>query len=121
VTSSNTPNDEMQGGETQNLATQGGSQVGQNGQGNAQGATGQASTRTEEFQVSGEALLAKVKELIHEGNVRRILLKNEEGHVVMEFPLTAGVVGALLLPTFAAVGAIAALVAKLTIVVERRG
>jgi hypothetical protein len=113
VTSSNTPNDEMQaqGGETQNLATQGG----------AQGQGGQGSTRTEEFQVSGEALLAKVKELIHEGNVRRILLKNEEGHVVMEFPLTAGVVGALLLPTFAAVGAIAALVAKLTIVVERRG
>jgi hypothetical protein len=77
-------------------------------------------TRTEEFQVTGEALLAKVKELLHEGNIRRILIKNEEGHIIAEFPLTAGVIGALLLPAFAAIGAIAALAAKLTIVVERR-
>jgi hypothetical protein len=75
---------------------------------------------TEEFEVSGDALIAKVKELIHEGNVRRIMLKNEEGEIIAEFPLTAGVVGVVLLPVWAAVGAIAALAANLTIVVERR-
>jgi CBS domain-containing protein len=76
--------------------------------------------RTEEFQVSGDVLIAKVKELVHEGNVRRILIKNEEGELIAEFPLTAGVFGALLLPVWAALGAIAALAANLTIVVERR-
>jgi hypothetical protein len=73
----------------------------------------------EEFQVTGEALVAKIKELLHEGNIRRIILKNEEGKVLIEIPLTIGVVGALLLPVWAAIGAIAALAANLTIVVER--
>lgn len=80
----------------------------------------QGKTTTEEFRLSGEELLGKVKELLHEGNVRRIVLKNSEGNVMVEFPLTAGVVGVLLLPMWAAIGAIAALAADLTIVVERR-
>jgi hypothetical protein len=75
---------------------------------------------TEEFKVTGDMLIAKVKELLHEGNVRRIVLRNEEGHTIAEFPMTLGVVGAALLPVWAAVGAIAALAADLTIVVERK-
>jgi hypothetical protein len=75
--------------------------------------------RTEEYQVSGDSLVAKVKELVHEGNVRRITIRNEEGKELIEIPLTWGVVGALLLPVWAAIGAIAALVADCTIVVEK--
>lgn len=75
---------------------------------------------TEEFKVSGEELLAKVKELLHEGNIRRITLKNEAGESVIEIPLTFGVIGAVIAPTLVAVGAIAALVAKWTIVVEKK-
>ncbi len=75
--------------------------------------------RTEEFRVTGEEVLAKVKELVHEGNVRRIAIRNEKGETVVEFPLTVGVVGALLLPMWAAIGAVAALLARCTIVVER--
>lgn len=75
---------------------------------------------TEEFSVSGEELLAKVKALINEGNIRRLIIKDENGKVLVEFPLTIGVVGAILAPVFAAVGAIAALVTKCTIIVERR-
>jgi hypothetical protein len=73
----------------------------------------------EEFRVDGEQLVSKIKEIIHEGNVRRIIIKNEKDEVLIELPLTIGVVGALLLPVWAAVGAIAALAAKLTIVVEK--
>jgi hypothetical protein len=75
---------------------------------------------TEEFTVNGEELLAKVKSLINEGNIRRIIIKDESGKVLVELPLTIGVVGAILAPVLAAVGAIAALVTKCTIVVERR-
>ncbi len=75
--------------------------------------------RTEEFRVSGEEVLAKVRELLHEGNIRRIAIRNEKGETVVEFPLTVGVVGALLLPMWAALGAVAALLARCTIVVER--
>jgi hypothetical protein len=74
---------------------------------------------TEEFHVNGEQLLAKIKELIHAGNIRRIIIKNKEGKTVMEIPLTVGVVGAVLAPTLAAVGAIAALVSEATVVVEK--
>lgn len=74
---------------------------------------------TETFEIKGEDLVKKVKELIHEGNVRRIIIKNKEGKVLIEFPLTVGVVGALLLPALAAVGAVAALVTECSIVVER--
>jgi DNA-binding Lrp family transcriptional regulator len=73
----------------------------------------------EEFKVSGEDLLKRVKELIAEGNVRRIIIKNKEGKVIVEVPLTLGVVGAILAPPLAAVGAIAALVTECTIVVVR--
>ena len=76
-------------------------------------------THTEEFHVNGEQLLAKIKELIHAGNIRRIIIKNKEGRTVMEIPLTIGVVGAVLVPTLAAVGAIASLVSEATVVVEK--
>ena len=76
--------------------------------------------RSEEFKLSGEMLLDKIKNLVHEGNVRRIMVKNDADQVIAEFPLTAGVVGVILLPVWAAIGAIAALMADLTIVVERR-
>ena len=76
--------------------------------------------KTESFEVRGEDLLKKVKELIHEGNVRRITIKDKEGKTIVEFPLTFGVVGALLAPALAAVGAIAALVTECTITVERK-
>lgn len=75
--------------------------------------------RKEEFRVKGEAVLAKIKEIIHEGNVRRITIKNEDGNTLIEIPLTLGVVGVLLLPVWAAIGAIVALAANLTIVVEK--
>jgi hypothetical protein len=73
----------------------------------------------EEFKVSGEDLLKKVKELIAEGNVRRIIIKDKEDKTLVEMPLTIGVVGAVLAPPLAAVGAIAALVTECTIAVER--
>lgn len=76
-------------------------------------------TRTEEFKVSGEELLAKVKALIKEGNVRRITVSNKEGKEIIVLPLTVGVVGVLLLAPLAAVGAVAALVTECTITVER--
>jgi hypothetical protein len=78
----------------------------------------------EEFTINGDALVSKIKELIHQGNIRRIILKNEEGRVLIEIPLTVGVVGgvlsAALFPVMAAVGAIGAMVAHLTIVLEKR-
>ena len=75
--------------------------------------------RTEEFKVNGEDLLKKVKEIIAEGNVRKITVKNKEGKTIVELPLTIGVVGAALAPLLAAVGAIAALVTECTILIER--
>jgi hypothetical protein len=78
-----------------------------------------AKSRFEEFKVNGGELLNKVKEVIHEGNVRRIILKDEHGKTFMEIPLTVGVVGAIVAPILAAVGAIAALASNLTIVVEK--
>lgn len=73
----------------------------------------------EEFRVDGDALVSKIKEIIHQGNVRRIIIKNESGETLIEVPLTLGVVGAVLLPVWAAIGAIAALAARFSIVVER--
>ncbi len=75
---------------------------------------------TEEHRVSGEGLVAKVKELIHEGNVRRIIVKNDEGRTLLEIPLTVGVVGAVFLPVLVALGAIAALAKSYTLVVEKQ-
>lgn len=74
---------------------------------------------TEEFKVDGEELLSKVKKLIHEGNIRRITIKNDEGKTVFEIPLTIGAIGFVLLPTLAAVGAVAALLTKCSILVEK--
>ena len=74
----------------------------------------------EEFKIKGEDLIAKIKQLINEGNVRRLIIKDKEDKVLVEFPLTIGVFGIALAPVLAAVGAIAALVTECTIVVERR-
>ena len=79
-----------------------------------------AMPRTEEFRITGEELTAKVKELVHEGNIRRLIIRNEAGTTLIEIPLTVGLVGIALLPVWAAVGAIAALATDCTIVVERR-
>jgi len=76
-------------------------------------------TRSEEFKISGNEILNKIKELIHEGNIRRIILKDESGKTFLEIPLTVGLVGAALAPILAAIGAAAALVTKMTIVVEK--
>jgi len=75
--------------------------------------------RKEEFAISGEKLVSTIKELVREGNIRRVTIKNKEGKTLIEIPLTFGVVGVLFLPTLAAIGAIAALVTECTIVVEK--
>lgn len=75
--------------------------------------------RTETFRVDGEALLAKVKELIKEGNVRKITIKDKNGKELAVFPLTIGLVGTVIAPVLAAVGALAALIGECTISVER--
>ncbi len=75
--------------------------------------------RTEEFQINGEEVIAKLKELMREGNIRRITIKNEEGRSLIDIPLTFGLVGVLLAPQLAAIGAIAALVTKCTLVIEK--
>ena len=75
--------------------------------------------RTEEFRVDGEELLTKIKNLINEGNIRRVIIKDKEGKTLFEIPLTFGVVGALIAPQLAAIGAIAALLTEATVVVEK--
>ena len=74
----------------------------------------------ERYRVKGDDLLGKVKELIREGNVRKITIRNEADEVLLSFPLAAGVLGAALLPMWAAIGAVAALVGNCSIDVERR-
>ncbi len=74
----------------------------------------------EEFKVSGEDVIKKIKELISEGTARRIIIKTEKDETVLEVPLAIGAVGAILAPALAAVGAVAALLTKCTIVVVRR-
>lgn len=76
-------------------------------------------TRTEIFSIDGETLVATVKNLVHEGNIRRVSVQNKEGRTLLEIPLTFGVVGALLLPTMAALGTVAAMVTECKLVVER--
>lgn len=75
--------------------------------------------QTEEYKVAGESLLAKIKQILHQGNIRRIIIKNDQGQTLIEIPLTWGVLGAAFAPVWAAIGAIAALAANLTIVVEK--
>ena len=81
--------------------------------------------RVEEFEISGDKVVSKIKDLLHEGNIRRISLQTKEGKALIEVPLTIGVAGvtaaALLTPVWAAIGAVAALVADLKVVVERMG
>ena len=77
--------------------------------------------QVEEHKVTGDKLLARVRQIIHQGNVQRLIVKNDEGVTIMEVPLTVGVVGAVLLPVWVALGAIAALAAHYRIVVERSG
>jgi hypothetical protein len=79
----------------------------------------QESGGKERYKVAGEKLLSKVKELLQEGNIRRITIKNDEDKTLIEIPLTIGVVGAAIFPVWAAVGAIAALVTDCSIEVER--
>lgn len=76
-------------------------------------------TTTEQYRFTGEDVITKIKQIVHEGNVRRVLIKNADGRVIVEFPLTVGVVGAALAPMWAAVGAVVALVADCTIEIER--
>jgi hypothetical protein len=76
-------------------------------------------TFTEEFKVTGAQVVETVKKLLHEANIRRIIIKNEKGESLLEIPVTVASVGALLLPVIAAVGALAALIAHCTIVVVR--
>lgn len=79
----------------------------------------QAPPRTQEFTINGDEVVAKVKELVHEGNVRRVIIKNEDGRTMLEVPLTLGLVGVAFMPVLAAIGAAAALATRCTIVVER--
>ena len=78
----------------------------------------------EEFKISGDALVSKIKSLIRQGNIRRIIIKNENGHTLIEIPMTVGVIGgaigAVFFPVIAAVGVIGAMVAHLTVVIERQ-
>jgi hypothetical protein len=75
----------------------------------------------ETFKVAGKDLGNKIKELIHEGNVRRIIIKDEHGHTFMEIPLTVATIGVVAAPILAAVAAIATVVSKCDVVVERTG
>lgn len=75
---------------------------------------------TETFEIKGEKLVETVKKLIAEGNVRKIIIKDKKGKAIAEFPLTLGVVGVLIAPVLAAIGAIAALITDCTLTVERK-
>jgi hypothetical protein len=74
---------------------------------------------SEEFRVNGEELIGRIKNLVNEGNIRRIIIKDKEGKIIFEIPLTFGILGALLAPQLAAIGAIAALLGEATVVVEK--
>jgi len=73
----------------------------------------------EELSISGEELVAKVKDIVKQGNAKKIIIKGKDGDEILSFPVTVGVAGIVLAPVFAAVGAIAALATECTIVVER--
>ena len=75
--------------------------------------------KNEEFKINGERLIEKIKELVKEGNIRKITIKDKTGKEIITFPLTLGVVGTVIVPVLAAVGAIAALIGECTISVER--
>jgi hypothetical protein len=77
-------------------------------------------TKKEKYEVKGEELLAKVKELIKEGNIRRLTISDKKGEELASFPLTIGVIGVVLVPVLAAIGTIAALITECTLTVERK-
>ena len=81
--------------------------------------TGEKKFRTEELQVKGEEIVSKVKELVHKGNIRHIVIRNEEGKTILEMPFIFGVAGVLLVPQLAAIGAVAALLSHASIIVEK--
>ena len=83
--------------------------------------TGRSGGRREQYKVSGDRVVGKLKELLHEGNVRHVVIKNDEGRTLIEIPVTLGIAGALLIPVWAAVGAVAAVVSNCTIEIERQG
>jgi len=74
----------------------------------------------ESFKVSGDEILTKVKEIIKDGNAKRIIIKNDKDEIIMEFPLTIGAIGVVVAPMFAAVGTLAAIASNCTIIVEKR-
>ena len=75
--------------------------------------------KTEEFKINGEDLIAKIKEIVKQGNAKKITIKGKEGNEIISFPVTVGVAGLVLAPVFAAVGAVAALATECTIIIER--
>jgi hypothetical protein len=82
---------------------------------------GEQKVRTEEFTIQGDMIVAKIKELVREGNIRRVIIKNEEGKSLIDIPLTAGVASAIFAPKLAALGAIVAMIKHGTIIVEKVG
>jgi hypothetical protein len=88
---------------------------------NPQKTTHESATSTERFRLTGEEAMAQIQRLVHEGSVRRVLVKHPDGHTIVEFPLLVGVVGAALVPVWAALGAVLALVTDCTIEVEKQG
>jgi len=75
--------------------------------------------KTEEFKINGEDLIGKIKEIVKQGNAKKITIKGKDGHEIISFPVTIGVAGLVLAPVFAAVGAVAALATECTIVIEK--
>jgi len=75
--------------------------------------------KTEEFSINGEELVAKIKDIVKQGNAKKIIIKGKEGNEILSFPVTVGVAGVVLAPVFAALGAITALVTECTIVIEK--
>lgn len=86
---------------------------------NTQPAGMESKPRIEQYQPTGEDAITQIKQIVHEGNVRRVRIRNAEGHTIVDFPLTVGVVGAALAPMWAALGAVVALVNDCTIEVEK--
>lgn len=91
-----------------------------NNQNTTESGTADTSTHREKFRINGEQMVEKVKEIIAEGNATRIIIKNEKDVTLLEVPLTIGALGAMLAPALAAIGALAALVSKCTIIVEKK-
>jgi len=83
------------------------------------GENGSENKKTEEFTIKGEDIVAKIKDIVRQGNAKKITIKGKEGNEILSFPVTVGVAGIVLAPIFAAIGAIAALATECTIVIEK--